>query len=452
MDVSFIPSLDVAAVLNALLDVFERRTTQTARNPTEHATYNPEAQRSGRAIRIAISEIYLPSYFSQLDPTPRLTANEQFVTLEKAGLLKLTWLPGETGHILQSAKLETEHPERAGAGVTRIYALLRRSAKTDQRSRLESLLLADKFRFVDDWRARAIRQVLTNLRAGKSPLPFNLTDSDLTLDLLTALEALPTLKTETPYRVFSVRVFNDSKRLEAIKNQLVGLARLGNPEWKRLPADEVLRELNLVANPNYLHLAGSWQLTLESGEILSLSGFSPSIGFPAAQTANIQSVEIHADAVLCIENLTTFHEFVRTEHATRIRPAPALNTEPGLAVPCSVFRWAVICTYGNPSPATRRLLRLVPDSTPIYHWSDLDYGGFNILSQLRRLVSERIEPYRMDIAIFEDNFKRARPLTVSDRANFKKLLIRPELRDVRPVIEHLLKRGLKLEQEGVENG
>jgi hypothetical protein len=32
----------------------------------------------------------------------------------------------------------------------------------------------------------------------------------------------------------------------------------------------------------------------------------------------------------------------------------------------------------------------------------------------------------------------------------KKLLIRPELRDVRLVIEHLLKRGLKLEQEGVE--
>jgi hypothetical protein len=29
------------------------------------------------------------------------------------------------------------------------------------------------------------------------------------------------------------------------------------------------------------------------------------------------------------------------------------------------------------------------------------------------------------------------------------LLLRPELRDVRHVIEHLLKRGLKLEQEGV---
>ncbi len=96
-------------------------------------------------------------------------------------------------------------------------------------------------------------------------------------------------------------------------------------------------------------------------------------------------------------------------------------------------------------------MRLVPASSPIYHWSDLDYGGFNILSQLRRFVDERVQPYCMDIATLEANYERSRPLTVSDRANLKKLLQRPELRDVRPVIEHLLKRGVKLEQEGVES-
>ena len=449
MEISFAPSPDVAVVLNALLDILERRAT-------EHTTYHPEAQRSGRSIKIVLADILLPAYFSQTDPTPRLTANEQFTALEKAGLLKLAWLSGETGHILQSAQLERENPERARAGVTRIYALIHRSAKTDQRTRLETLLLADKFRFVDDWRARAIRHILTQLRAGKSPSPFNLSDSGLTIDLLTVMEALPTLTTETPYRVFSVRVFNDSKRLEVIKNQLVSLARLGNPEWKRIPAEEVLRELNLVANPNYIHLAGNWQLTLETGEILSIGGFSPSIGFPAAQTAGLQSVEIHADAVLCIENITTFHEFIRAQTAALKRNAQHIIPERGgvdeIDIACSMFRFAVICTYGNPSPAVRRLLRLIPDSTPIYHWSDLDYGGFNILSQLRRLVSERVEPYRMDIVTFDDNFERARPLTASDRANLKKLLQRSELRDVRLVIEHLLKRGLKLEQEGVENG
>lgn len=424
MELTFSPSADVAVVLNTLLDILERRKNQ-----------------SERCVRVSIAAINLPTYFSQIDPTPRVTANEQCQILEKAEILNLTWFPGETGHLLQSITLKTEH-------ATRIYQLLNRPAKTTQQKALENLLLAEKFRFVDDWRARAIHHVLANLRAGKSPAPFSLTDTDLDTDLLALMEALPTLQAETPYRVFSVRVFNDSKRLEAIKNQLVSLARLGNPEWKRLHAEEVLRELNLVPNPTYLHLAGNWQLTLETGEILNLGGFTPSLGFPAAQTAQLQSVNIHAQAVLCIENLTTFHEFIKTEHATRTNQTPSPKTEPPPPVACSVF--AVICTLGNPSPALRRLLRLIPDSTPIYHWSDLDYGGLNILSQLRRLVRPQIQPYRMDIATLDANYPRSRPLTASDKANLKKLLIRPELKDMREVIAHILKRGVKLEQEGIE--
>jgi hypothetical protein len=330
-----------------------------------------------------------------------------------------------------------------------LYRLLSRTPLADNRSRLENHLLADKFRFTDDWRARAINYIFNQLKTGKSPAPFSLTDSNLTVDLLAALQALPTLKAETPYRVFSVRVFNDSKRFEIIKNQIVSLARLGNPEWKRIPAEEVLRELNLVANPNYIHFAGNWQLTTENGEILSLGGFTPSIGFPSAQTTTLQFVR--AESVLCIENLTTFHEYIRqTERAIR-------NMEIGAQINKGTNRYgtrntqyAVICTYGNPSPAVRRVLRLLPETTPILLWSDLDYGGFNILSQLRRFVREQIQPYLMDVDTLESNIPRSRPLTAFDKTNLKRLLLRPELRDVRPVIEHLLRRELKLEQEGVE--
>jgi len=430
MEVSFTPSPDVAVVLDALLDILERLTSHNETRTTQY-----------RSIKVTLADIPLPHYFSQIDPTPRIVANEQLQLLERANLIHLNWLSGETGHILQSITLpKTEHATRN----TELFHLLSRTPIADNRSRLESLLLADKFRFQDDWRARAINYILNQLKTEKSPAPFSLTDSNLTFDLLAVLQTLPTLTTETPYRVFSVRVFNDSKRFEAIKNQLVTLARLGNPEWKRIPAEEVLRELNLVANPNYIHFAGNWQFTTDKGEILNLSEFTPSVGFPAAQTATLQTVQV--ESVLCIENLTTFHQYIRqTEHTTR-------KTQHESNVACSVFRSsAIICTYGNPSPAVRRVLRLLPETTPIYLWSDLDYGGFNILSQLRRFVSEKIQPYLMDIETLETNIPRARPLTVSDRTNLKRLILRPELHDVRHIIEHLLKRGLKLEQEGVEN-
>ena len=415
MGISFSPSPDVAVILNTLIDILERR-----------------AQHTARAVKVSLTDLSLPAYFSQTDPTPRLIANDQFSQLEKANFLHLAWLPGEQGHLLQSVTLKAREES--------LYTLLNREPASTARARLETLLLAEQFRFLkDDWRTHIIHRTLTQLRAGKSPTPFSLTDLTWNLDLLTVLSALSTLEAETPYRVFSVHTFNDSKRFEELKPAIVRLARLANPEWKTLSTEDILRELNLVANPTYIHLAGNWQLTTQSGEILSLGGFTPSVGFPAAQVETIQTVTIHAESVLCIENLTSFHEYLRS-NGTR---NPALSTVEGT-------KHAIICLMGNPSPSIRRLLRLVPKSTPIYLWSDIDYGGFNILSQLRRYVRYQIHPYLMDIPIFEKYAHLSRPLTQTDIRNLKHLRTRSELADVSPTINHLIHRGLKLEQEAIQ--
>jgi len=80
----------------------------------------------------------------------------------------------------------------------------------------------------------------------------------------------------------------------------------------------------------------------------------------------------------------------------------------------------------------------------------MDYGGFNILAQLRKQISPHIQPYLMDIATFEKHAHLSRPLTQSDARNLKRLTLNPNLKDVHPTIEHLLKRRLKLEQEAIQ--
>jgi len=424
MEITFSPSPDVVVILNTLLDKFENRARQNA------DCASGSSQQLTRPVKIALADIALPGYFSQADPEPRITANQQLQQLSEHGLINLAWLPGESGHLLNAVVLPRE-PAIGGAEYASLYTILHRQPLASSCTRLETLLLADRFRFAsEDWRARAMRHILHQLRSGKSPSPFSLVDPGWNSDLLILLETLPGLTLEMPYRVFSVHTFNDSKRFEELKPALVRLARLANPQWKSLPAEELLRELNLVANPGYIYLAGHWQLTTSDGEILSLGGFTPSIGFPAAQVAFIQNVAVHAEAVLCIENLTTFHEFARTQEITS-----------------SVF--AIVCTLGNPSPAIRRILHLTPNQTPIYLWSDLDYGGFNILSQLRQQVRLNLQPFRMDIPTFEAHAHLSRPLSQSDVRNLRRLCLHPELGDVRPVMEHLLKRGLKLEQEAI---
>ena len=469
MDISFTPSPDVAVILNALLDKFENRVKRSHTISEAEGTYH-----ATRLPRCDLEDLDLPEYFSQTAPHPRTIANEQLQALEQIGVIKLAWHPGESGHLLQSIILQTEHGTRSTQHEPRntnhaphstphasLYTLLHRTPTANHRANLESNILSEKFRYQkSDWRARALDYILNQLRAGKSPSPFSLTDSDFNLDLLAVLQALSTLTAETPHRVFSVRVFNDTKRFNDLKSALIRLARRANPEWKALNNEDLLRELNLVANPTYIHLSGNWELTDINGQIINLDSFNPSVGFSASQIDSIQKITVRAESILCIENLTSFHQQVdrytgrhvengtyhpEAEQSGRNTPHATCNT---LHAPRPTPH-ATICLMGNPSPAIRHLLNLVPETVPIYLWSDMDYGGFNILAQLRKQISPRVQPHFMDIATFENHAHLSRPLTQADRRNLKRLLFNPTLKDNHPTIEHLLQRGLKLEQEAI---
>lgn len=411
MTIPFKPAPDVAAVLNALLDIFERRGGQPR-----------------QVVRVTLTEMSppLPGYFSQTDPQPRATANEQLIHMERRGLLRLRWQPGQTDHLLQRVALEPDQTEP-------LYALLDREPLAHQRQRLRQRLLGDRFR-LDGWRLQAVNRCLHQLQAQKSPAPFSLTNEDWNRDLLTALIALPPADTrdEIPYRVFSVRVFNDSKRFEAMKNSVARLARRHHRAWRDLTLEETLRELGLVANPGHLYLSGPWELIDDDGQVMSLAEFQPSVGIPAALAGRVQRVGVKdAARVVCVENLASFYELVRYE---------------GQGV-------AALCLWGNPSPSTRHFLHclaeVLPADIPLLVWADIDYGGLNILAQLRRLVSTRFAPYRMDAATLTAHARWAHPLSPADARHLTRLRQTPILADMQSLLDEMLRQEIKLEQEAV---
>jgi hypothetical protein len=407
---SFTPTPDVAAILHVLLDVYERR-----------------GGAPKQTVRVNLDDVSstLPGYYSQTDPLPRVTANEQLAQLEERGRVRLIWQPGQAGHLLEAVTLETEQ-------VAELYALLEREPLSERRRRLRATLLADRFQ-LDGWRRRAVQHTLDQLKVHKSPAPFDLNDDDWNRDLLDALIALPDedVKEEIPYRVFSVRVFNDSKRFEALKGAVARLARRHQLVWRALSAQETLRELGLVANPGHLYLYGPWQLVDVDGQMMTLSEFYPSVGIPSALAARARQARVQAARVICVENLATFYELVRHE---------------GQAL-------AALCLWGNPSPAARHLLRCLaqdlPAGTSLLLWADVDYGGLNILAQLREKVSPRFEPYRMDRDTLEAYAHWAHPLSSNDERNLARLKNHPALEDMIPLIDLMLQRGIKLEQEAV---
>jgi hypothetical protein len=410
MTIAFTPNSDVTIILNHLLDIYERRNGVPK-----------------QAVRVKLDEIVdrLPGYYSQTDPLPRLTANEQLGQLAQRGLVHLTWQPGQTGHLLSAVTLEPTQTEP-------LYALLEREPLADRRRRLRDLLLGERFR-LDGWRKRAVQHCLDQLKASKSPAPFSLTDDDWNRDLLAALIALPDgeIREEIPYRVFSVRNFNDSKRFDVLKESMARLARRHHPAWRGLSSQETLRELGLVANPGHLYLYGPWRLIDHQGQMMSLAEFHPSVGIPTALAARVQRVSVDAPRVVCVENLASFYELVRYE---------------GQHV-------AALCLWGNPSPASRHLLRCLvqdlPQSVSLFLWADIDYGGLNILAQLRQQVSARFVPYRMDCPTLDAHVRWAHPLSIADGRNLTRLRRHPALIDMIPLIDRMLLREIKLEQEAI---
>jgi hypothetical protein len=143
---------------------------------------------------------------------------------------------------------------------------------------------------------------------------------------------------------------------------------------------------------------------------------------------------LDAGRVVCVENLASFYELIRREGQGT----------------------AALCLWGNPSPAARHLLRcLAQDPSrrdPLLLWADIDYGGLNILAQLRQQVSTDFAPYRMDEATLDAYAHWAHPLSSGDERNLSRLRRHPALADMVPLIDHMLLRGLKLEQEAVSCG
>jgi hypothetical protein len=97
MGVPFTPSPDVTVLLNALLDILERRRARTPTLLKLHQDHVNEVEETGyaaRSVKITLADIPLPHYFhTNPEYNP---GNEQLIHLEK--MVASTLDSGETGH------------------------------------------------------------------------------------------------------------------------------------------------------------------------------------------------------------------------------------------------------------------------------------------------------------------------------------------------------------------
>lgn len=172
----------------------------------------------------------------------------------------------------------------------------------------------------------------------------------------------------------SVRLFRDSKRVEALTTWL-DLLVCGELASSGLAKEDVWATLGLRREPQPMLLAGAGVVHLMDGDCPLQR---PYLGVPVEVVRSISSPARH---VLTIENLASFHDAARIA-----RDAPVL----------------LVYTGGMPSPAWRaayaRILCGLPAQSRALHWGDIDEGGFRIAAVLSATVIEtgrRLFPWLM---------------------------------------------------------
>ena len=253
---------------------------------------------------------------------------------------------------------------------------------------------------------------------------------DAAADLADAAKAVDARRSddreERLLRRESVRIFRDSKRLEALTLWL-DLLLTGELTPSGMDNAQIWSALGLRREPQPVLVAGQGVVQLQQTR---LPLCRPYLGLPVDA---VRTIETRARYVLTIENLTSFHDAAR-----------AMPGEDGL----------LIYTGGMPSPAWRhfyaRLLASLPVETALYHWGDIDEGGFRIAAHLAAIASAAgrcLHPWLMSPADVDAVDPDAEPPSA---ACLKKMTDWAEKAGWPQVASALIQAPIRIEQEAMD--
>lgn len=337
------------------------------------------------------------------------------------------------------------------AGVERAYLYTGEKPKGDKIRQLAELLipLADHpWDWVRTWGEETCRKL-----EERRPSGLDLDDQQGYGDLVQVLLALPGLEENTPKRVLSQKLFQDSKRFEqGVERRLLSLLRKIYPEELEKD-DDYLDQVGIVENPKLTLVFGSLEIEMPAesagnsttGEDraksvgFNLRAFPGGLGLSAESIKELSIQDIPARTILLVENLTTYHEVIR--HSVQLSP-PLL----------------VIYTGGFPHKSAQRLLKKISTfmgtKSPlslegIYHWGDIDYGGIRIFEYLKENFFSSLRPYRMDVMTYLDYVTTGLSFGEEQCLKLEQLLTLPGYETWYPVIRELLRHRKRVEQESI---
>ena len=392
-------------ILNTLLDKYENSLSYIGLNKVN------------QTIQFKFSKTTLPDYFKD-DGDYFYIINDTCEALQDRNLIRISW-KNKIGHLINSVELVKENADS-------VYNYLKRVKKQEKSNNLLDLLF--KYQDKHETLMRFAQYINSRLNENKGIKQYindeNLEEVEW---LLIGVEAVISNKEEIFLRELSVKLYNDSKRLEALEKKIKKIIiDFSEEKEEYMSVEDLFSEFNILKNPSFITIKGVGAFSIR-GNTVNLEAFTNGIGISSLDLNELQFIPCDkVSKIITIENLTSFNRF---------------NAEEAI----------IIYLGGYHNEARRNLLKslykIYNNLSEFYHFGDIDVGGLRILNHLRTKTGIDIKPLMMNKETLITNQKYCKSLTNNDIKALKDMLESSMYMEFYDLIQYMLSEGIKLEQE-----
>ncbi len=259
-------------------------------------------------------------------------------------------------------------------------------------------------------------------------IPYDIKyDSKRLNEILNVLVAIVNIKQETYIRNFSTALFKDSKMFQKEYKSVIESILFDFTD-EILEKEKILEYYNLYENPTYVLIKGDIKIEFENS-IIYVKEIKNGIALSNNSLNDIKNINIFSDAVITVENLTTYHDSDENN---------------------SVY----IYLGGFHNNSKEKLLRNIYKYNPncnYYHKGDIDVYGFLILDNLIKKTGIPFLPLEMDIKTLDRFYNSGMYKELSEKD--KKMIIETKCNQLikySDVLDYMIEHNCKVEQESIK--
>lgn len=405
-------------ILSRLLDKYEN---------SKHL-FEPGVSNRRVMLRIASGNKELPEYDYQ-DASIRDAYNEAAIALEEDGFVTNEWVKGRP--VLSCVSLNLDK-------VMECYSFIGRTHPKELAAQVVSAVIEKLSHVSTAWIAAWRDEICMEAQRRFRVPSYCRNDLQLLSDLLTAMNMYDTLRGDSvTMRAFSSKCYHDTKYFERnVRDHFLRIAQTYHSglsqacEQEALGTRDQLAYLGIYARPELYELAGNCMIHTTAGTIDLSAASAYGLALPSSMVDCITSIDLNnIQKVTFIENKTNYDEYILSELQKR---------------ELAVYHGGFL------SPQKKKLFikigtALHPDCE-IFFWADIDLGGFQMYSQLQKLIP-KVLPIRMSGQDVTDRRANGLVRSVGYLEQIKCAFLNGEYPDFKDAMEKILEYGVTIEQE-----